>query len=256
MVMANDNLSRFVVTSAVLHAALVAAVVLAPSIFPKQSTTNWGSNIAGIKVGVTNRLPGIPLPSPPDVQENAKGNDSKTINPADVAPKPQEKAPSVADVKIPSGKKKPDAKNTAPDKAVRGKPQAEPTTPTNAIPGAAGGQVVLPYGDLAGAGSGAVTFGEGSFGTRFPEYVSSLIRAINTQWQRPAGIPYGTKVYVTFTIPKRGGQVSNVDIEKGSGLAPMDSSAKRAVLTASVPPLPREYSGSSIDVRFYFEYSR
>jgi TonB family protein len=239
-----------------LHAALVAGVVLAPALFPKKSPNSWGSNTNGIKVGVTNRLPGIPLPSPPDVQENAKGNDSKTINPADVAPKPVEKAPSVAEVKIPSGKKKPEPKNTAPTKTVKGKPEPEPTTASNAVPGAAGGQVALPYGDLAGAGEGAVTFGEGSFGTRFPEYVSSLIRAINTQWQRPGGIPYGTKVYVTFTIPKRGGQVSNVDIEKPSGSAPMDSSAKRAVMTALVPPLPREYSGSSIDVRFYFENSR
>jgi TonB family protein len=86
--------------------------------------------------------------------------------------------------------------------------------------------------------------------------VSSLIRAIHTQWQKPAGIPYGAKVYVTFTIPKRGGQVSNVDIQQTSGLSPMDNSAKRAVMTASVPPLPREYTGSSIDVRFYFENSR
>ena len=254
--MANDNLSRFVVTSAVLHAALFAAVVSFPYLFPKRSTVTWGTNTSGIKVGVTNKLPGIPLPSPPEVQENAKGNDSKTINPADVAPKPQEKAPTVADIKIPSSAKKSEPKNTSPAKTARGKPEPEPTTASNAIPGAAGGQVALPYGDVGGAGSGAVTFGEGSFGTRFPEYVSSLIRAINTQWQRPAGIPYGTKVYVTFTIPKRGGQVSNVDLEKPSGLAPMDSSAKRAVMTASVPPLPREYSGSSIDVRFYFEYSR
>jgi TonB family protein len=255
MEMANDNLSRFVVTSAALHAALVAAVVFAPSLIPKKSAAGWGVNATGIKVGVTNRLPGIPLPSPPEVQENARGNDSKTINPADVAPKPNEKAPSDAEVKIPSGKK-PEPKKTAPTRTVRGKPEPEPTTASNAIPGAAGGQVALPYGELAGAGTGPASFGEGSFGTRFPEYVSSLIRAIHTQWQRPAGIPYGTKVYVTFTIPKRGGQVSNVDIEKASGLSLMDNSAKRAVMTASVPALPNEYTGSSIDVRFYFEYSR
>jgi TonB family protein len=255
MEMANDNLSRFVVTSAVLHTALVAAVVLAPSLLPKKSTAGWGANASGIKVGVTNKLPGIPLPSPPDVQESAKGNDSKTINPADVAPKPKEKAPSAADVKIPSGKK-PEPKNTAPTKMARGKPEPEPATASNAIPGAAAGQVALPYGEVGAAGTGEVSFGEGSFGTRFPEYVNSLIRAIHTQWQRPAGVPFGTKVYVTFTIPKRGGLVNNVEVEKASGLPPMDNSAKRAVMTASVPPLPREYTGSSIDVRFSFEYSR
>jgi hypothetical protein len=157
MEMANDNLGRFVVTSAVLHAALVAVVVVVPFLLPKKSTAGWGANASGIKVGVTNRLPGIPLPSPPDVQENAKGNDSKTINPADVAPKPKEKVPSVADVKI-HRVRNPIRRTRLRRKRSRGKPEPEPATASNAIPGAAGGQVALPYGEVAGAGSGRGDF--------------------------------------------------------------------------------------------------
>jgi hypothetical protein len=41
-----------------------------------------------------------------------------------------------------------------------------------------------------------------------------------------------------------------------SGVAQLDSSAKNAVMRASLPPLPPGYSGSTLDVRFYFEYTR
>jgi protein TonB len=258
MEMANDKLSRFIGMSAVLHGGLFAAVVLAPKLFPNQPVTNWGTSTnQGIKVGYTSSLPGIPLPSPPVVNENAKGNDSDTLNPVEaVAPKPVEKVPSEAEIKIPSTTtKKPEPKPTAPTKVARGKPEPEPAPPSNAIPGNASGQVPLPYGSQAGSGTSA-TFGDGNFGTRFPEYVRSMINAIDRQWQKPAGVPFGSRVYVTFTIGKRG-EVSDVEVQQTSNSVPLDSSAKRAVLAASpLPSLPPAYSGSSIDVRFYFENSR
>ena len=251
----NTKLSPFIAMSVVLHGALFAGVVFAPMLFPGQNPVSWGTSTnKGIKVGYTSSLPGIPLPSPPVVNDNAKGNDSDTLNPVEaVAPKPADKVPETADIKIPTDK--PDAKKTAPTKVARGKPEPAPSAPANAVPGQASGQVPLPYGSQAGAGT-AATFGDGSFGTRFPEYVSSMIRAIHAQWQRPAGVPYGSKVFVTFTIARRG-QVSAVEVEQMSGSVPLDSSAKRAVMAASpLPSLPAAYSGSSIDVRFYFEYSR
>jgi protein TonB len=241
----------------VLHVGLFAVVVFAPKLFPTQPVTNWGTSTnQGIKVGYTSSLPGIPLPSPPVVNENAKGNDSDTLNPVEaVAPKPVEKVPAAADIKIPSTTTKPEPKATAPTKVARGKPEPQPAPPSNAVPGDASGQVPLPYGSQAGAGTQA-TFGDGNFGTRFPEYVRSMITAIHRQWVRPAGVPYGSRVYLTFTIAKRG-EVSAVEVQQESGSVPMDSSAKRAVMAASpLPSLPPAYSGSSIDVRFYFEYSR
>ncbi|HET9941793.1 MAG TPA: TonB C-terminal domain-containing protein [Terriglobia bacterium] len=256
MGVANDKLGRFIATSAVLHGALVAAVVFIPALFPEQTVANWGSPTStGVKVGSTNSLPGIPLPSPPAVSETAKGNDSDTLNPAELAPKPVEKVPDVADVKVPSATKKPEPKSSGPTKVARGKPEPDAPPPSNAIPGQATGQVALPYSDAGGAG-GTATFGDATFGTRFPDYVARMKNAINEQWQRPPNVPAGTRVYVLFTIPKQGGRVGTVEVEKPSGSVPMDNSAKRAVLTASMPSLPREYSGSSIDVRFYFEYTR
>jgi TonB family protein len=86
-----------------------------------------------------------------------------------------------------------------------------------------------------------------------------MTRAINVAWQKDSivGIPRGAspRVYVTFTIAKRG-QVSNLEVEKGSGSVQLDNSAQRAVLTAKLPELPREFLGANVDVRFYFEYKR
>ena len=86
-----------------------------------------------------------------------------------------------------------------------------------------------------------------------------MIRAIQNQWQNSGLIPQrGTspRVYIRFTIGKRG-DVSNVEVDQVSGLPQLDSSAKMAVLRASpLPPLPQDYSGSTVDVRFYFENSR
>ena len=257
----NDKLSPFIATSAVLHVTLVGVVLFVPSLFPPSSGETWGTSMdKGVKAGLTQGLPGIPLPSPPVVNEAAKPNDSKTLNPVEPAPKAPEKVPEkAADVKIPSGVVKPEKKkDPEPPRMARGAtaPPDLSSTPSNAIPGG-GGQLALPYGSVA-TGSGPATFGDGSFGTRFPLYVNSMIRAIETSWQdSAAGVPRGTapRVYVKFTIAK-GGRVSGVELDQSSGSSQLDSSARRAVLTAKLPPLPPEYRGSSVEVRFYFEYAR
>jgi len=251
---ADDKLRPFIFASAGLHGFLFVAVVFGPAFFPARNTTPWGnSNDRGIKVGVASSLPGIPLPSPPVVTENAPSTSSKTLNPAEIAPKAKE-APTPADIKIPTGKTKPD--KTSPKVVANATPPKESTAPSNAIPGQ-GGQSPLPFGGTGG-GSGQASFGDGAFGSRFPEYVTNMTRAIQAVWQDSiVGIPRGSspRVYVTFTIGKKG-EVSDLEVSQGSGSAQLDNSAKRAVLTAKIPALPREYSGSSVDVRFYFEYTR
>jgi TonB family protein len=250
---ANDKISGFLFASAGLHAFLFIAVVFGPMLIPARTTIPWGnSNDRGIKVGVTASLPGIPLPSPPVVQENAPATSSKTLNPAEAAPKVKE-APTPADVKIPTGKTKTD--NNPPKQASNATPPKEPSAPSNAVPGQ-GGQAALPFGGTTG-GAGQASFGDGTFGTRFPEYVRAMTTAIRSAWESSVGFQRGSmpRVYVTFTI-NRGGDASNLEVAQSSGSSQLDNSARRAVLTAKLPPLPREYSGSSVDVRFYFEYTR
>ena len=256
-----DKLRPFLATSAVLHGSLFALMIFGPVLFPKRQTIPWGnSQDKGITVGVASSLPGIPLPSPPVVQPTAKPNDSKTLHPAEVAPKPQPTVPpKPAEVKIPertakTAKPEPKPPQAAPQVAKADVPPAPPAD-TNAIPGA-GGQIDLPYGSAAG--SGQATFGgDGTFGSRYPEYVTAMTRAIELKWRDAiASISRGTskRVYVTFSID-RSGHVSDLDIDQPSGVTQLDNSARRAVLSAILPRLPADYRGASVDVRFYFDYT-
>jgi len=254
-----DKLTPFVATSIVLHGALVLSVIFVPGLFPTRSEASWGTSTDnGIKVGVASSLPGIPLPSPPVVQEDVKPNDSDTLNPPEPEPpKPVEKIPEPAAVKVPSGKTTPEKKKApeppAPPKTAKNEVPPPSTAPSNAVPGQ-GGQIAIPFGGPQ-AGAGQATFGgDGTFGTRFPEYVVAMTRAIQLVWHEdmPSGTP---RVFVTFTIDRRG-QASNIEIAQSSGSVRLDNSAKRAVLAARLPSLPTAYSGSTIDVRFYFGYTR
>jgi protein TonB len=55
----------------------------------------------------------------------------------------------------------------------------------------------------------------------------------------------------------RDGTISNVEVKQSSGIPSLDRSAQRAILASNkLNPLPADYRGSSVDVTFYFEYSR
>jgi protein TonB len=258
---AANKFSPFIATSAVLHASLFVLVAFGPLLFPKRPVDSWGTNSdKGLKVGLTDSLPGIPLPSPPVVNEAAKPTDTKTLHPAEVAPKEPPKAPpKPAEIKIPE-RGAPTLPKAAPGPSRTSKADTPaPAAPANAVPGDATGQVPLPYGAVAGTGRASFG-GDGTFGTRFPGYVTTLIRAIETSWRKPGSIPAGAsrRVYVTFTIMKSaaGAPVTNLKVDKESGSAALDGSALIAVKNATLPRLPDEYSGSSVDVRFYFDYTR
>jgi periplasmic protein TonB len=253
------RLSPFLLTSAILHGSLFAIAAFGPALFPTRAAVPWGSSSdKGVKVGIATSLPGIPLPSPPVVREEAKPTESKTLNPKEVAPKKVEKSPTKAEIQIPSRGAKPPAKQEPDRRTASAEPPALNSSPVapNAIPGA-GGQIALPYGQ--NVGTGPATFGgDGTFGSRFPEYVNSMTNAVRQKWTDAIGaVSRGAspKVCVNFTLD-RAGKPSNLEGSESSGSVSLDNSAKRAILTATIPPLPRGYSGSSVDVRFCFEYSR
>ena len=253
-----EKLSPFVVASATLHALLVLLVMFGPALFPSQEPVLWGNSAdPNVRVGVTDSLPGIPLPSPRRAEETAKGYTSKSLNPPEPAPAtkseakptPDESAVEVA-TKSAKREKKPDP---APPRVARNETPPEPTSaPSNAVPGT-GGQLALPFGQ-SGAGSGQATFGDQTFGSRFPDYVTRMTNALRATWSSP-GVNKVQRVYVTFKID-RGGQVNNLEIAQSAGSTQLDNAAIRAVRAATLPALPREYAGSSVDVRFYFESTR
>jgi TonB family protein len=261
---AADKFSPFIATSAVLHGSLFVLVAFGPMLFPKGPVESWGTGAdnSGIKATLADGVPGIPLPSPAVVTEAAKPTDTKTLHPPEVAPKePPKEAPKPAEIKIPErgANTPPKPAPSQPSRAAAAASPA-PSAPTNAVPGD-GGQAPLPRGQ---PGAGQASFGgDGTFGSRFPAYVTSMTKAVEDQWYRfqPNSIAAGAsrRVYVRFRIVRVGrnaAKAEEIEITQPSGSTALDSSALKAVLNAPLPPLPAAYTGSSVDVRFYFDYTR
>lgn len=164
------------------------------------------------------------------------------------APRPQQRAS--ADVPQPP-RPQPRSRNPAPE------PQAG-----NEIPFGEGGPAQGPYGMFStDSGTGGLSFagGSGDFAGRFGWYVTAIRNRVSNNWLKGTvdpGVRTAPRVYVSFQI-LRSGQVVNAQLTTSSGLVSLDRSALRAVFDSSpMPPLPGEYSGSSVSVEFWFDFRR
>ncbi len=104
---------------------------------------------------------------------------------------------------------------------------------------------------------GTVSVGtqDSAFGSRFEYYVQQLTQQVAQQWYTGMLDPSATghRVYITFEIA-RDGSVSNVKIAQPSGDATLDQTAVNAVRRiGSFAPLPDAYTGSRINVTYYFD---
>jgi periplasmic protein TonB len=261
-----DRLDRFVLASVFLHAGLVTLVVLSPKLLPSFGP-NWGSNTgsadAGIKVKIAGSSSAIPLPTPEVVTENAPANDNPGFYkneepPAPPPPPPTKNAepiPETTPIKPPPPAPKPRPAPPAPKSTA---PPDKP--PENAVPSPGPGRPSMSYGQFStGAGEAGIGFGDAAFGERYGAYVNAITRAISSNWLKSlvdARVPKAPRVYLTFEIAKNG-KISNVGVQQSSGIPSLDRSAQRAVLASDpLPPLPTDFRGSSVNVNFYFEYSR
>lgn len=262
MTLERERMDRYVFASVLMHGALFALVLLSPSLFPALGP-NWGSADGGPDAGIQVKIvgsAGIPLPQPAVVSETAPANESpgfyKSEEPASPPPVPDKVAEPIPEKtalpKPPAPKPKP-----APP-AQKSAPAPEP--PANAVRYGQGGRPALSYGQFpTGAGEAGIGFGDAAFGDRYSTYVNAITRAISNNWLKSmvdSRVQRAPRVYLTFTI-SRDGRISNVDVQQSSGIPSLDRSAQRAVLASDpLPPLPSDYRGSDINVRFYFEYSR
>jgi protein TonB len=259
----SEKINGYVAASTIFHVAVFAVVIFYPSLFPMRGDSNWGSPAAGdggINARIVDSIPGVPLPAPPVVREEAAANESSSLNPSEPTPPP----PPPPDDAIPVPDPKAPAKKTATPRPAKTPPstsktKAPPEEPTNAVPGQ-GGQPNLEYGQFStGAGSAGSMVGDGTFGDRYGWYVDALNRRISQNWLRSLvdnRVSKAPRVYLSFTIA-RDGTISNVEIKQSSGIPTLDRSAHRAILASNpLAPLPSDYRGSSVTVSFYFEFVR
>ena len=252
------------VASITLHLTALLLVFVAPSLFQARTAT-WGSKSGGrdgVNIRIVSNVAGLALPTPVAPAEDAVASENQSVHKAEPEPKP--KAPDKPDpaaVKLPSKTApKESAKPTPPVKTASADvPQTQ--NPPNAVPyGQGGGNPALRYGQTApGTGpTGAEFSGDGTFGEKYSFYVEAMKRAITNAWQGGMNGPQqrSPRVYVTFNIDAKG-QVSNVAVQDPSpNASAMERAAMQAVRTAKLPPLPPDYHGPPVGVRFYFDYAK
>ncbi|HTZ99528.1 MAG TPA: TonB family protein [Candidatus Aquilonibacter sp.] len=254
-----QSLKPFVLGSIGIHLAILVYLVGAGWWAYTHQGENWGGPGGSITVGVVGSVPAIPLPRPEVVSPNRVVDESKGLFKSE--PKAPPKPPPDA-VPIPKFEKnKPPKIISRPSKVLE-----NPTPPPeNAVPYGGGGTPSIPVTSFAmGAGNtqaglGFTGVGGGDFGSRFSWYVQAVQRRISSNWLQSTvdpSVAYAPRVVVTFTI-LRDGTVTNVQITQRSNNYSVDSSAVRAVNASSpLDRLPAGYSGSSVNVEFYFDFHR
>jgi protein TonB len=262
MTFEGERLDRWLGASLFFHAALFAFVIFSPNLFPAFQS-NWGSTsggAGGINVKIVGSVSGIPLPTPDVVQQKAPANESPGFYKTEEAPPPPppDKAELIPERKAPV-KTTPSPKPPKPAATPKAKAEPEPP-PSNAIPYGQGGRPAMAYGQFStGAGAGGISFGDASFGDRYSWYVEAITRAVSQNWLKSlvdTRLARAPRVYLTFDIG-RNGKISGVSVQQSSGIPSLDRSAQRAVLASDpLPNLPPDYHGSSVNVIFFFEYSK
>lgn len=271
----DETLKRFLTYSVFLHCALGVLVVL--SAYFSRPGENWGGPGGSVTVGLVGNVPAIPLPRPEVQSPNRVVDNTKGLFKAKPEPLPK---PAPNAVPIPKFQKHKPPKYVSRPKKLESLTPPEPKyvtrpskvlenkipPPTNAVPYGAGGAPAVPTTSFAmgntGATAAGMSFGGaqgGNFGSHFPWYVQAVQRRISSNWLQSAvdpSVAYAPRVIITFTI-LRDGTITNIQIQRSSNVYSVDSSAVRAVQASSpLQPLPGAYSGSEVNVQFWFDFHR
>jgi len=186
-----------------------------------------GPDVVQVALIDPNASPTPPEPTPPEV---------KTPEPVKEQIEPdEEKGVKIEPVKPPK-KKEPPKQETPPPSPARA-----PTLPAAQV-GTAGlrGDVGVDAGDF-----------------EFTYYLVLIRNKIAANWAPPAGLSTGgnqVRAVVYFRVG-RGGEISAMRLETGSGQDVFDRSTMRAVtLSDPLPPLPLGFPAGDLGVHFGFEW--
>jgi TonB family protein len=244
-----DGISRMLALSIGVHIAIVAAIWLSP--------TEWRSRRAPEVATMELSLGGPEGP-------NTGGMTSMADRAVDAIAKPNTRV-----IDAPPPPKPPDmveSTRIAKPAATPPKPVTKPPDPSRSRTPTAGAEIkagsarvntggaAIPFGGLAqgGGGAGGVQLDVKNFCC--PEYIVQMVQRIRQNWNPNQGAR-GEPV-VKFTI-RRDGVLVNVVVEKPTGQDLLDQEARRAVLkTEKLPPLPREFTESSLTVHLTFDFQR
>lgn len=160
-------------------------------------------------------------------------------------PRQQEKVPDLPPKEVPEAKPQPEKKPVKPVEKIveqEPEPQQEPVEETpDPVPAAT-----------------PITMGPSVEATDsdFPYdwYLRNVQGMIARNWN-PRQLGFGKRAVVSCAVHfqvARGGAVSQVTLVRRSGIGVFDRESLRAVQTTRLPPLPPQYSGSTLGVTFIF----
>ncbi|MGH9776092.1 MAG: TonB family protein [Candidatus Acidiferrales bacterium] len=252
-----DNLKGPFSLSVAFHILLFSGLFIS-TVFSHRGES-WGGAGGSINVGLVGSAPGVPLPRPEIVTTSRVVDESKGLykaEPQPVTPPPIDSTP------IPKfDRNKPPQYVSRPSRVL----EDNTPPPAGAIPYGQGGTPTVPYTSVS-LGSGALQggigvngAGGGNFGSHFPWYVEAVGNRISSNWLQSTVDPtihFAPRVICQFQI-LRNGTITNIQITQSSGNKSVDYSAVRAVqMSNPLNPLPAEYSGSFVNVEFWFDFHR
>jgi len=221
----------------------------------------WGGGGGGggaVQVTLVGSLPAIPLPSPDAVTASRVVDVTKGLYKSEPPPKIPVQPNAI---KLPAflKEKRPVYKTPRPSKILENKAQPPP----NAVPYGQGGAPQVPYSTFTMGKStqGGLSLGGpgGGFGKLFPWYVDAVRRRVSSNWLQATVDPTiqtAPRAVIDFEI-MRDGTITNIQVMQSSGYSSVDSSAVRAIQSSSpVSPLPGGYTGSYVNVEFWFDFRR
>jgi len=269
-----ENLKGPLGYSVVFHVILFGALI-SSTIFSHHGEVWGGAGGEGtINVNLVGNIPAIPLPKPDVVTTNRVVDNTKGLYQTEPQPKVlptpvQPKVPPPDDknaIYLPKFNKEPNEKYKKPEyiqKPSRVLDNPAPV-PKNAIPYGNGGAPQIPtstfmMNQTTRGGMGVQGTSGGSFGFQFPWYVEAVQRRVSSNWLESTvdpTIPWAPRCVVSFQI-LRDGTITNVQIMTSSGNQSVDTSAIRAVQNSNpLDHLPPGYSGTYVDVEFWFDFRR
>ena len=272
-----DELRSPLFVSATIHGLAVAAVIAMGIVGYLGSGGNASSSgtSGDVKVGLVGSAPAIPLPEPEQPTPNRVVDESKGLYQSPKAtPKPEPDAtpiPKFEKNKTPKPlpKQPPEIQNM-PQPQYKSNPSKvleNPTPPPpNAVPYGGGGAPSIPrsastftMGNTSTQGQMTFSGGGGDFGSRFGYYVDALQRRVSGNWLQSTidpSVPWAPRVIVQFDV-QRDGSIRNIQVVQSSNNYSVDTSVVRAVQASNpLQPLPAGYTGSYVNVQFYFDYRK
>jgi protein TonB len=255
-----EKLGHSLVWSGALH-ALLAGMFVVSALYSGRGAM-WGGAAGGggsaVQVTLVGSLPAIPLPSPDVATASRVVDVTHGLYKSEPPPKiPLE--PKAIQIPAFLKEKQPVYKTPRPSKLLENKAQPPP----NAVPFGQGGTPQVPtssftLGQNTQAGMSLAGPG-GGFGQMFPWYVDAVRRRVSSNWLQATVDPtitWAPRAVIDFEI-LRSGTIVNVQVMQSSGYPSVDASAVRAIETSSpLNPLPGGYTGSYVNVEFWFDFRR